>query len=113
VALQLFPTIARLVFVGERTGTVAEVARAAEEDLPGAAEITAAAELFVSAGLSAVPANVADAAFEQAARHGSGFVVLLDPLTGSARCLFAPRGAPAERWIELFGISPEKAETTH
>ena len=113
VALQINPTIARLVLIGERTGTVAEVARATEEDLPGAVGIAEAAEQFIAAGLSAVPATVAEAAFEQAAKHGAGFVILLDPLTGSARALLAPRAVGAERWVEMFEIRPETGETLH
>ena len=113
LALQLHPTMARLVLIGEKTGTVREVARAAEGDLPGGVEIAAAAEQFIAAGLSAVPETVAAAAFEQAAKHGAGFVILLDPLTGSARALLAPRAVGAERWIEMFSIAPEGVEVSH
>ena len=113
LALQLHPTMARLVLIGEKTGTVREVARAAEGDLPGGVEIAAAAEQFISAGLSAVPETVAAAAFEQASKHGAGFVVLLDPVTGSARALLAPRAVEAARWVEMFEIRPETGETLH
>jgi hypothetical protein len=113
VALQLHPTMGRLILVSEQTGTMAEVARATEADLPAAADVAAAVEQFIAAGLSAMPATVAEAAFGHAAKAGAGFMVLLDPMAGSARCVFAPRGAGLDRAIELFGISPEKVETTH
>jgi hypothetical protein len=116
VLVQLFPVMGRLVFVSQRTGKLAEVARATEQDLPGAANVEAAAAQFISAGFSALPHDVAEAAFQHASRPGHGIVIVADPRTGSLRCAFAPRGLDAPRWIELFGIEPEAegaGETFH
>lgn len=113
VAIQLNPTMGRLVLVSEQTGTMAEAARATEADLPGAAGVEDAAVAFIGTGLSAMPSTAVDGVFEYAARPGGGLVVVLDVVTGSARACFAPRGVGAERWVELFEIRPETGVTLH
>lgn len=111
VALQQHPVMARLVMIGKDKAV--EVARATEEDLPNAAGIADALELFLTAGLSAIPEDVTASVFHFLARPGGGLIALADPVTGSVRALFAPRGVSAERWVELFEIAPARAETMH
>jgi len=103
VLLQQHPTIARLVVVtpGARPW---EAANAIEPGLPGAAAIAEALEAFIAGGLSGLPEPVAAQALAVAAAPGSGFVVVLDPVTASARCVVVEKGADLSAGVELFSI---------
>jgi hypothetical protein len=111
VVVQAHPLLVRLFLVSPTSGRFAEVAR--ETAFPGVAELEGAVEAFLAAGVGAMPGDTGAAALQHATRAGWGFVVLLDPLTGSARAALAPGNVGAHRWIEIFSIMREGEETTH
>jgi hypothetical protein len=111
VLVQAHPLLVRLCAQPSGGGAFVEVSR---QDAQGCephavATLEGAVQQFLAGGLSALPADVANAAFDLAAQDGSGFVVALDPSTLSARCLLPKRDSAG--WVELFAIHPDEEPT--
>ena len=114
VIVQAFPPCVRFVVTVPGAGQALEAGRLYGDEVPAGAELEEAVGAFVAAGLSAMPDAAVDGAMTTAARPGGGFVVVLDPLTHSARCVLVPKGRDIGEGMELFAIVSEtNGETTH
>jgi hypothetical protein len=103
VLVQTSPTVARLLVEGPATACPALLLTGPE--IPGEAELAAAAEQFIGAGLSACPPSVVDGVMAHAAKPGAGLVLWVRPLEGEVDCLLALSRVPLDRAQRLFSVA--------